>query len=128
MDDNELQYLKASASIRDSLDPDSNVTLDRLLHFPKRFPLIPQQSPKHFPLRTPTLDGRHMDDNESHPLKAPYPICDSSDPASNATDTKSGQLPKQFTHKPFTLAGMHVNSNELFSGTLPPIALNKSLK
>jgi hypothetical protein len=59
MDDNELHPLKVLFSIRDTREPDSNVTVDRLLQ------LLKQPAP-----RFSTLDGMHMEGNELHPQKA----------------------------------------------------------
>jgi hypothetical protein len=59
MDDNELHAPKALLSIRDSLELDSNVSMDRLLHSLKH----------HLPIVS-TLDRMHMDDNELQSLKA----------------------------------------------------------
>jgi hypothetical protein len=59
MEGNELQSLKALASIRDRLELGSNVSMDRLLHPLKQcLPIVP------------TLEGMYMDDNDLDSLKA----------------------------------------------------------
>jgi hypothetical protein len=65
MDRNELQRAKAEDLIPDSLDPVSNISMDRL-----------EQSAKQFSPRISTLDGMHMDNSELHSLKTSEPICD----------------------------------------------------
>jgi hypothetical protein len=69
-----LPPAKAFDSIFLNLEPDSNVTVDRLWH-----------SSKHSAQRASTLDGMVMDDNELHFWKAPDSILTNSEPAPNVT-------------------------------------------
>jgi hypothetical protein len=101
MYDNALHLQKAQASIRDSLEPDSNVTSLKALHDPKQ----PLQ-------RTSTLDGMHMDDNEL-PLKALTSIRDRLEPGSNVTVDRLKHPLKQPSQRISTPVGMHIDDNEL---------------
>jgi hypothetical protein len=74
IDESEEQSQNAPSSIRESLEPASNVTLERVPHREKQYmPIIS------------TDDGMQIDESEKHPRNASLSIQESLEPASNST-------------------------------------------
>jgi hypothetical protein len=81
IDESDEQLENACRSIRESLEPDSNVTLERARH-----------SWKHFSQTTSTDDGMQIDETDEHSENACFSIRASLELASNVTLESALQL------------------------------------
>jgi hypothetical protein len=74
MDKSDVHAENAESPIRDSFEPDSNITIESV-----------QQPEKHFKPTTSTEAGMTMDESDRHSKKAKSPIRDTFEPDSNVT-------------------------------------------
>jgi hypothetical protein len=88
-------------SIRDSFDPFSKITVERLT-----------QQAKHFSPMLSTPDGTKIDESDEHQKNAHPLICLSSDALSNVTAERPPHPAKHFCPIHSTLEGMQIDDSD----------------